>query len=85
MEGITQKHRTMAWADGDFDADHGLAFDGVGGPLGSLEPGARPQRGGGGGCARALAVYGPPSPKRKDCGGSDGDFDNSHGDWLDFG
>jgi hypothetical protein len=29
------------------------------GPLGSLEPGARPQRGGGGGCARALAVCQP--------------------------
>jgi hypothetical protein len=22
--------RARAWADGDFDADHGLAFDGVG-------------------------------------------------------
>jgi hypothetical protein len=27
------------------------------GPPGALEPGARPNRGGGGGCARALAVY----------------------------
>jgi hypothetical protein len=27
------------------------------GPLGPFEPGARPQRGGGGGCARGLAVY----------------------------
>jgi hypothetical protein len=27
------------------------------GPLGSLEPGARTQGGGGGGCARALAVF----------------------------
>jgi hypothetical protein len=41
------------WADGDFDADHGF----------SLEPGTRPHRGGGGGCARALAVYKQPPPK----------------------
>jgi hypothetical protein len=33
-------------------------------PPGPLEPGARPNRGGGGGCARALAVYKPP-PKTK--------------------
>jgi hypothetical protein len=32
------------------------------GPLGSLEPGARPQGGGGGGCARALAAHNPPPP-----------------------
>jgi hypothetical protein len=32
------------------------------GPLGPLEPGARSQRGGCGGCARALAVYKPPPP-----------------------
>jgi hypothetical protein len=24
--------KTRAWADGDFHADHGLAFDGVGRP-----------------------------------------------------
>ncbi len=24
--------QAWAWADGDFDADHGLAFDGVGRP-----------------------------------------------------
>jgi hypothetical protein len=43
--------QARAWADGDFDADHGL---------GPLEPGARSQRGGGGGgCARALAA--PPA------------------------
>jgi hypothetical protein len=24
--------QARAWADGDFDADHGLAFDGVGRP-----------------------------------------------------
>jgi hypothetical protein len=47
--------QARSWADGDFDADHGLAFDGVG---------ARPHRGGGGGCARALAVY-TSSPKKE--------------------
>jgi hypothetical protein len=25
-------HSAAAWADGDFDADHGFAFDGVGRP-----------------------------------------------------
>jgi hypothetical protein len=61
-----------AWADGDFDADHGFAFDGGArrGPPGALEPGARPHRGGGGGCARALAVYKPPPPKKKKGGSS---------------
>jgi hypothetical protein len=34
--------QARAWADGDFDANHGLAFDGVCGPPGSPEPGARP-------------------------------------------
>jgi hypothetical protein len=34
------------------------------GPPGALEPGARPNRGGDGGCARALAVYKPPPPKK---------------------
>jgi hypothetical protein len=60
--------QARAWADGDFDADHGCAFDGVGRqqPPGSLEPGARPNRGGGGGCARALAVYKPPPPKQRE-------------------
>jgi hypothetical protein len=48
--------QARAWADGDFDADHGFAFDGVG---------ARPNRGGGGGCARAIAVYKPPPPPKK--------------------
>jgi hypothetical protein len=38
--------QARAWAGGDFDADRRLAFDGVG---------ARPDRGGGGGCARTLA------------------------------
>jgi hypothetical protein len=37
----------------------------------ALEPGARPQRGGGNGCARALAVtqavYKPPHQKKKRC------------------
>jgi hypothetical protein len=46
--------QARAWADGDFDADHGFAFDG-----------ARPNRGGGGGCARALAVYKPPPPQQE--------------------
>jgi hypothetical protein len=56
--------QARAWADGDFDADHGFAFDfRRRGPPGALEPGARPNRGGGGGCARALAVYKPPPPK----------------------
>jgi hypothetical protein len=32
---------------------------------GALEPGAQPNRGGGGGCARALAVYKPPPLKKK--------------------
>jgi hypothetical protein len=49
-----------AWADGDFDADHGLGLDGVG--RSALEPDARYQRGAGGGCALALAVYKPPPP-----------------------
>jgi hypothetical protein len=57
--------QARAWADGDFDADHGFAFDGVRGPPGALEPGARPHRGGGSGCARALAVYKPPPPQKK--------------------
>jgi hypothetical protein len=70
--GATRKTRfhsaaqARAWADGDFDADHGLAFatrDGARAPPGSLEPGVRPNRGGGGGCTRALAVYKPPPPK----------------------
>jgi hypothetical protein len=37
------------------------------GPLGPLEPGARPQGGGGGGCARALAAYGGPSSTKTLC------------------
>jgi hypothetical protein len=49
--------QARAWADGDFDADHGFVCFRRRGPPGSLEPGARPNRGGGGGCARALAVY----------------------------
>jgi hypothetical protein len=40
--------QARAWAGGDFDACHNKNFD--------LEPGARPHRGGGGGCSRALAV-----------------------------
>jgi hypothetical protein len=54
---------TRAWADGDF------LWPRRSGPLGPLEPGARPQRGGrgrGGCCARALAEYSkPPPPKNK--------------------
>jgi hypothetical protein len=45
-----------AWADGDFDADHGYCFLWCG-PRGSFEPGARPRRGGGCGFSRALAAH----------------------------
>jgi hypothetical protein len=48
--------QARAWADGDFDADHGFASDGVG---------RSSHRGGGGGCARALALYKPPSTKKR--------------------
>jgi hypothetical protein len=49
---------------------HGRTWESVlwarrSGPLGSLEPGVRPRRGGGGGFARARAVYKPPSPKKE--------------------
>jgi hypothetical protein len=30
VEEIFRIREARAWADGDFDADHGLAFDGVG-------------------------------------------------------
>jgi hypothetical protein len=55
--------QARAWADGDFGADRRvvprLCFRRRGSP-GPLGPGARPNRGGGGGCARALAVLLPP-------------------------
>jgi hypothetical protein len=32
QEELHSAAQARAWADGDFDADHGLAFDGVGRP-----------------------------------------------------
>jgi hypothetical protein len=63
-----QPRQGRPWADGDFDADHGLGLDGVGRSAGPLEPGAPwSQRGGGGGCARALAAHKPPPQKSNTC------------------
>jgi hypothetical protein len=53
---LSHLHYALPWADGDFDADRGFGLDEVGHALGQFEPGARSQRGGGGGCPRALAV-----------------------------
>jgi hypothetical protein len=47
--------QARAWADGDFRCGPRLCFRRRG-PPGQLEPDARPNRGGGGGCARAHAV-----------------------------
>jgi hypothetical protein len=56
--------QARAWADGDFRCGP-RPWPRRSGPLGPLEPGARSQRGAGGGCARALAVYKPPPPPKK--------------------
>jgi hypothetical protein len=56
-EQLHSAAQERAWGGGDFDGCGPRLWARRSGPLGSLEPGARPQRGGGGVCARALAVY----------------------------
>jgi hypothetical protein len=62
--------QARTWADGDFDADHGFAFDGVGHPAHCSR--ARGLVGAEAAAVRALAVYKPlflkkesPSQKKK--------------------